>query len=101
MAESRQFIEYASGAAANLTALASIPSGADNAILRVDSGTVRWAETTGSWVNASIGLLLSGADPPFRIGGNVPLTAFRFVPVGGAGAVQVSYYTYRGIGQFL
>lgn len=101
MADSRQFLELASGASGVLTKLASIPSGADNAIIRCDSGTVRWSETAGSWLNASIGLLLSSADPPFRIGGTVPLSSFAFSPLGGGAAVQVSYYTYKGIGQYL
>jgi len=101
VADSRQFIEYASSAAAAVAKLASIPSGADNAIIRADSGTMRWSETTGSWLNASIGPLLSSADPPFRIGVGVPLSAFAFCPVGGAGAIMVSYYSYRGIGNFL
>ena len=101
MADSRQFLELASGASGILTKLASIPSGADNAIVRVDAGTVRWSETTGSWLNASIGPLFSAVDQAFRIGNGVPLTAFAMVPVGGAGAVQVSYYSYHGIGQYL
>jgi len=101
MADSRQFLELASVASGIFRALASTPSGADNAIVRCDTGTVRWSETTGSWLNASIGLLLSAADPPFRIGGGVPLSAFAFVPIGGGGAIQVSYYSYRGLGQFL
>src|SRR6266566_3137157 len=85
--------ELASGASGVLTGFASIPSGADNAIVRVDSGTVRWSETTGSWLNASIGLLLSAVDPPFRIGGQIPLAAFRIVPLGGGAALQAAYYT--------
>jgi hypothetical protein len=101
VANSRQFLEVASGAANNLTALASIPSGADNAIIRADVGTYRWSETSGSWVNASIGIVMSAADPPFRIGGPVGLAAFRFVPVGGAAAINVAYYTYSGIGNYL
>lgn len=101
MADSRQFLELASAASGILTGLASTPTLADNAILRVDTGTVRWSETTGSYLNASIGLLLSGADPPFRVGGQVPLSAFKFVPLGGGAAIQLSYYSYRGIGQFL
>src|SRR5882724_8314699 len=100
MAQSRQFLEVASGAAANLTALASIPSGADNAIIRADSGTYRWSETNGSWINASIGILMSAADPPFRVGGPVGLAAFRFVPVRGAAAIRAAYDTYTGIGLY-
>lgn len=101
MADNRQFIEAASGASGVLRALASIPSGADNALIRVDSGTVRWSETTGSWLNASQGLLLSAADAAFRIGEGVPLSSFAFVPMGGGAAIQVSYYSYRGFGQYL
>lgn len=106
MADSRQFLEVASGASGILTKLASIPSGADNAIVRMDVGTARWSESTGSWLSATagasgVGLLLSNADQPFRIGNGVPLTAFAFVPVGGAAAIQVSYYSYHGIGQYL
>ena len=99
--DSRQFLEVASGASGILTKLASIPSGADNAIVRVDAGTVRWSETTGSWLNASLGLIHSSADPPFRVGAGVPLTAFAHVPLGGAAAMQVAYYSYHGIGQLL
>jgi hypothetical protein len=101
MAYSKQFLEVASGASGILTGFASIPSGADNAIIRWDTGTARWSETTGSWLNASIGLLISNLDPPFRVGGPVGLAAFRFVPLAGGAAVQVSYYTYQGIGQYL
>jgi hypothetical protein len=101
MADSRQFLELASGASGILTKLASIPSGADNAIVRVDAGTVRWSETSGSWLNASIGILFAPADQAFRIGNGVPLSAFAIVPLGGAAAVQVSYYSYHGIGQYL
>lgn len=101
MADSRQFIEIASGASGVVRSLASVPSGADNAILRVETGTVRWAETSGSWINASVGILLSAPDQPFRIGVGVPLSAFSFVPVGGGAALQVSYYSYHGVGQYL
>ena len=101
MAQSKQFLEVASSTTNTMAALASIPSGADNAIVRLDVGTARWSETTGSWLNASIGILFSAADPPFRIGGPVGLAAFRFVPVGGAATLNVSYYTYQGIGQYL
>lgn len=101
MPDTRQFIEIASGASGILTALASIPSGADNAIIRVDVGTVRWSETTGSWLTASTGLILGAVDGAFRIGAGAPLSAFRFYPMGGAAAVQVAYYTYKGIGQYL
>jgi len=101
MADSRQFLEIASGASGILTKLASIPSGADNFVIRGDTGTYRWSETTGSWLNASIGPIMSAADPPMRLGAGVPLTAFAFVPIGGAAAVQVSYYSYHGIGQYL
>lgn len=101
MADSKQFIEIASGASGVVRSLASVPAGADNAIIRVETGTVRWAETSGSWVNGSVGILLGGADQPFRIGNGVPLSGFCFVPVGGAAAIQVSYYGYHGIGQYL
>lgn len=101
MADSRQFIEVASGASGILRALASAPTTADNAIVRVETGTVRWSETTGSWLNASVGLLLSAVDQPFRIGAGVPLNGFAFVPVGGAAAMQIVYYSYHGIGQYL
>ena len=101
MAQSRQFLELASAASGILTGFASIPSGADNAIVRVDVGTVRWSETTGSWLTASTGLLLSAVDPPFRIGGPVGLAAFRMYPMGGGAALQAAYYTYGGIGQYL
>lgn len=100
MARPAQFLEMASGAANALVGLASVPSGADNAIIRCDAGTVRWSETNGSWLTASIGPLLSSVDSAFRIdGGGAPsggLARFKFVPVGGAGAVQVSYYYYEG-----
>src|SRR3954465_2900574 len=101
MAYSKQFIEMASGASGILTGFASIPSGADNAIIRFDTGTARWSESTGSSLSASLGLLISAADPPFRVGGPVGLAAFKFVPMGGAAAVQAVYYTYQGIGQYL
>lgn len=101
MADSRQFLECASGASGVLTKLASIPSGADNFVLKGDSGTYRWSETSGSWLNASIGLIMSAADPPVRLGAGVPLTAFAFVPVGGGAAVQVAYYSYHGVGALI
>lgn len=101
MADSRNFLELASAASGVVTKLASIPSGADNFILKGDTGTYRWSETTGSWLSASVGLIMSAADPPVRLGAGVPLTAFAFVPVGGGAAVQVAYYSYHGIGQYL
>ncbi|HXH95541.1 MAG TPA: hypothetical protein VNN25_28450 [Thermoanaerobaculia bacterium] len=101
MADSRQFLELASGASGILTKLASIPSGADNAIIRVDAGTVRLSESSGSWLNASIGIMFSTGDQAFRIGNGIPLTGFAFVPLGGAAAIQISYYSYHGIGQYL
>ena len=103
MPDSKQFLEVASGASGILRTLASAPTTADNAIIRVESGTVRWSETTGSWLSATagVGLLLSGADQPFRIGAGVPLSAFAFVPVGGAAQIQVAYYGYHGLGQYL
>lgn len=100
MAQPHGFIEVASGASGINRTLASIPSGVDNAILRVETGTVRWSESP-SWVNASVGLLLSAVDQPFRVGGPHGLSNFTFVPLGGAAAVQFVYYTYRGIGQYL
>lgn len=99
--DSRQFLEIASGASGILRTLASAPTLADNAIVRVETGTVRWSETSGSWLNASIGFPLAAVDQPFRIGNGVPLSAFAFVPVGGAAAIQVSYYSYHGIGAYL
>lgn len=97
MPNTRNFIELASAASGVLTGFASIPSGADNAIIRFDTGTARWSETGGSWLTASSGLLISGADPPFRVNG---LTSFRFYPMGGGAAVSVLYYTYAGIGAY-
>jgi len=96
--QSRQFIEVASGASGIVRSLASAPTNADNAIIRCQTGTVRWAESAGSWINGSVGLLLSAADPPFRVGVGVPLSSFCFVPVGGTADLQVSYYTYSGGG---
>ena len=101
MPNTTSFLEVNAPASGVLTALASAPTTADNAIVRVDSGTVRWSESNGSWVNASVGLLLSSADQPFRIGAGVPLSAFRFIPLGGAATLQVAYYTYKGIGQYI
>jgi hypothetical protein len=101
MAQTRNFLEVASVAAAQAPRfLASIPSGADNAIIRADVGTYRWSESNGSWLNASIGILMSAADPPFRVGGPPGLAAFSFVAVGGAAAINVAYYTYTGIGLY-
>jgi hypothetical protein len=88
-----QFCEYASGASGVLTGFASIPSGADNAIIRMESGTARWSETTGSYLTASTGLLISAADPPFRI--ELP-SRFRIYPMAGAAAIQTLYYGYEG-----
>lgn len=100
MARPLNFIEYASVAAAGVAGLASIPSGADNAVIRVDSGTARWSETASVMINASIGLLMSAVDPPFRIdgggGASGGLARFRFAAVGGAAAIQVLYYGYEG-----
>lgn len=103
MADSRFFLEVNAPASGVVAALASIPSGADNAIIRMDSGTARWSESNGSWLSATagVGLLFSAADPPFRIGNGVPLSAFRFAPVGGGATLQISYYSYHGIGQYL
>jgi hypothetical protein len=93
------FIETASGASGIVIGLASIPSGADNAVIRVDGGTVRWSETASIMLTASSGILLSGADPPFRIdGGGAPsggLSRFRAYVMGSA-AIQVLYYSYEG-----
>lgn len=98
MARALNFIETASGASGVVIGLASIPSGADNAVIRFEAGTARWSETSGSWLSATAvpsgrGLVISGADPPFRIDG---LSTFRFIPVGGAAAVNVLYYGYEG-----
>lgn len=93
MARPLQFLELASGASGVLRSLASIPSGADNAVIKFDSGTARWSETSGSWLTASTGLLMSQADPPLRI---ESLTKFQFYPMGGAAAVSVLYYGYEG-----
>jgi hypothetical protein len=89
MATPKQFIIVASGASGVLSTLASVPVGADNAIIRFDVGTARWSETAGSWLNASTGLLISAADAPFRIGN---LAAFAFIPVGGGAAMQALPY---------
>ena len=89
MATPKQFIIQASAASGVLAGLASIPAGADNAVIRFDVGTARWSETSGSWLNASTGLVVSAADAPFRIGN---LGAFQFVPVGGAAAMQALPY---------
>lgn len=101
MAEPRNFCEFASGASGIVVAFASVPSGADNAIVRMDSGTARWSESGGSYLTASTGLLVSAVDPPFRVGGPHGLTSFRMYPMGGAAAIQAVYYSYRGIGQYL
>lgn len=96
MATPKQFIETfaipTTGAAGAATSagLASIPAGADNAILRIEGGaTCRWSETGGSWLSASTGLLLSGADAPFRISN---LAAFRICALGTGGIGQIAYY---------
>lgn len=94
MATPKGPIMTASGAAATIVSFATaipsgIPPGADNAIIRFDTGTARWSETGGSWLTASTGLIVSAADAPFRIGN---LAAFAFVPVGGAAAAQALPY---------
>lgn len=93
MAKPLNFIETASGASGVVVGFASIPSGADNAVIRLDSGTARWSETASTMLTASSGLILSAADPPFRIDG---LTKFRFYPMGGGAALQALYYAYEG-----
>lgn len=94
MATPRMPIMLASGASGIVTFLASsapsgIPVGADNAVIRMDVGTARWSETTGSFLTASTGLIMSAADAPFRIGNPA---AFAFVPLGGAAALQALPY---------
>ena len=92
-------IDYASAASGISNALPSVPVGASglvNAIIRVDTGTVRWSETAGSpTVNPSFGLILSAADAAFRI--DRPAN-FKFCAMGGAAAIQAVYYTYEGRG---
>ncbi len=100
MADPKNFCEMASGASGIVTGFASIPSGADNAIIRFEAGTARWAESA-SYLTASTGLLVSAADPPFRVGGGSGLGAFHFYPMAGAASLQAVYYTYHGIGQYL
>jgi hypothetical protein len=91
VARALNYIETASAASGVLTGFASTPSGADNAIIRVDAGTVRWSHSA-SFFSASAGLLLSAADPPFRID---ELSKFKFIPMGGAAAIQALYYAYE------
>lgn len=103
MPNTLNFLEFASGASGIFVAFASAPTTADNAIIRVESGTIRWSETSGSWLSATagVGLLLSTADQPFRVGAGVALSAFGFRAVGGAGSIQVAYYSYKGIGAYI
>jgi hypothetical protein len=92
VARALNFIETASAASGVLTGFASTPSGADNAIIRVDTGTARWSQSA-SFFSASAGLLISAADPPFRID---ELSKFKFIPMGGGAAFQALYYAYEG-----
>jgi hypothetical protein len=96
LATPKQIILLASAASGILTSLATAApsgflgaSGADNAIIRFDSGTARWSETFGSYLNASQGILISAADPPIRVSN---LAAFAFVPVGGGAVLQALPY---------
>lgn len=96
MATPKQFIETfaipTTGAAAGTATsagLASIPPGADNAILRIEGASCRWSETGGSMLTASTGLLINGGDAPFRIAN---LSAFRICALGSGGIGQVAYY---------
>lgn len=89
MATPKQICIAVAGASGAVTAIPSVPTGADNCIIRMDIGTARWSETTGSGLTASTGLIISAADAPFRISNPA---AFAFVPLGGAATLQALPY---------
>jgi hypothetical protein len=74
---------------ASCIGLASIPVGADSALIRAEGATVRYSETFGSYLTASVGLPLAPADGAVAIGN---LTALRFTGLVAGGQVQVAYY---------
>lgn len=94
MATPKQFLEIGvvptCNAAPTSYGLASIPPGADTAIIRVEGATCRWSETNGSFLTATTGLTLAPADPPFLI---TNLSAFRITALGSGGLIQVAYYS--------
>ena len=72
---------------------ASIPAGADNAIIRLaGTGTVLWREDA-SGPNASMGIAFSSADGPFRIAN---LTTFKVINPLGAAAINLALAYYEG-----
>ena len=88
MATPKQFIETLT-IATSVTGLASIPSGADNAVIRFEGATVRWSETSGSWLTASTGVPFNPGDAPFRVS-NLP--AFRAIGLANGGVLNAQYY---------
>lgn len=90
MAFAHQFVEtqvVASGA--GMIGFASAPAtNIGYALIRVDTGTWRYSETSGSMLTASTGLLLTALDDTRQ----VDPAKFRAIPIGGGGTLQALFY---------
>ena|SRR3989442_15744778 len=92
MATPKQFLEVVPSVPTGPSSigLASIPVGADAALIRAEVATVRYSETFGSYLTASVGLPLAPADGAVAIGN---LSALRFTGLAAGGVVQVAYFS--------
>jgi hypothetical protein len=89
MAFPHQFVETQVVASGISVGFASAPAtNISFALVRVDTGTWRWSESSGSYLTASTGLLVSAVDGSREVNP----AKFRAMPVGGAGVLQAQFY---------
>lgn len=74
------------------TGLASIPAGADLALLQVTGQNVRWRDD-GTNPTATIGMVLTAAGDPYPYSGD--LTKIKFIEVSASAVLNVTYFGAR------
>jgi hypothetical protein len=91
MATPKQFLEVVPSVptGASSIGLASIPVGADSALVHAEVASMRWSETFGSYLTASVGMPIAPADAGIVVSN---LSAFRITGLAAGGVLQVAYY---------
>jgi hypothetical protein len=91
MTTPRQYLEFIASVptGASCIGFASAPANADSALIHVEVASMRWSETFGSFLTASVGMPIAPADAGVVIGN---LSAFRITGLAAGGVVQAAYY---------
>lgn len=81
-------------ALASAVGLASIPAGANVAILQAETHAVRYTDDGKTTPTTTVGMLLNTTDPPYVYMGN--LAAMEVIASAGGAILNISYYKLVG-----